>query len=235
MPLSSCSLICLNVLFSVFNLLSAISYLELNFFVLRKHWQFILSLICVSFLQHFKSNFYFLSHFRRLVNVLNLDRVFNKLLRAIRHDLSWLEFINHRIWLLGWHAPHVSILHMVNWLVHHKLALTRNNLRELLITVLRLRSSVVLPHLLVQKVWIHEHLLVWESHLVWHHHICWELTNLPHVYVHWRRHTLRISHLGTIIPIWSSLFVGIALAYVLSKFSLTMGIRTFITIFTMSI
>lgn len=84
------------------------------------------------------------------------------------------------------HAWHVSVsLHMVHRLIHlHELVASWHHLRELLVSILRLGSRVVLH--LVKEVRVHsghtEHLLVRESHLIWHHHTILELVHLVHVH-----------------------------------------------------
>lgn len=104
------------------------------------------------------------------------------------------------------HARHVTVsLHMVHWLIHlHELIASWHHLLELLVTILRLGCRVVLPHMLIQEVWIHErHLLIGESHLIWHHHPIWELIHLTHVHDwSWLWHTALVRHVTTITA-WS--------------------------------
>ena len=133
------------------------------------------------------------------------------------------------------HSTHVTVLYMVHRLIHlHKLITSRNYLGKLLICILRLRSSIILPHLLIQKIWIHKHLLAWKSHLIWHHHICMKLVHLTHINIHWWGHTLGNWHLSTIISNVSFITIIFALS-ILSKLSFTVCVRTFIPIFTMTI
>jgi hypothetical protein len=124
---------------------------------------------------------------------------------------------------------------MVHWLIHlHELSTRHPHLRELLvavavtvavaITILGLRCRVVLEHLLIEKVWVHEHLLVWESHLIRHHHAIWELVHLTHLIHDWRRlwHATRCRHISVVAI--RSLVIQILSLSVLSQFSLTVSV-----------
>lgn len=154
--------------------------------------------------------------------LLYLNCALNILLRSILHLLGRVKFNDDRI-LLSWvYSWHISVMHLVHWLLHllHELIASRNHLWELLASILRLRSSIHLQ-LLVHEVWIHKHLLIWEWHLIWHHHVSWELIHLTHIQIHWWGHALRSWHLDRIS--WSFVIHIFALG-ILSQFSLTMGV-----------
>lgn len=170
-----------------------------------------------------------------MVVLRNLNCVLNKLLGTVRHLLGCIKFNCNWILLSGWHSTHVTVLHMVHWLIHlHKLVASWDYLRKLLISILRLRSSIILPHLLIQEIWIHKHLLAWECHLIRHHHISRKLVHLIHINIHRWRHALGSWHLSSVISI-GSFIIQIFPLGVLSKLSFAMCIRTFPLIFTMTI
>jgi hypothetical protein len=136
---------------------------------------------------------------------------------------------------LTWsYSRHISVVHLVHWLIHllHELISTRDaHLWELLAAILWLGCSVHLQ-LLIHEVWIHEHLLVWERHLIWHHHATRKLVHLTHVQIHGRRHALRSWHLDRIS--WSFVIHVLTLG-VLSQFSFTMGIGAFTFVFAIAV